>query len=333
MISGLIGRNHLLGEHFFFSNGYSHASVGYGNRAGHILNPNPPFELKIRGNRVKGIPPSSTEKEVSDINIMSQFAVELRRSRSNLFGETEGIYGIGFSESGNKIHDIYKPFGHRVFDLTLACTAPYVPPVTIKRQNPIMVINTEADFDPRAVPNQNFPEYHYYTIAGGPHIPDTVLTRRVFTGQGPPAVAGTTPINWIPFARALFNAGDQWIRNGKQPPPNATLELNSRGEILRDESLNALGGIRHPALELREARFIASLDRNGWDQFGDYQNPRRLLNDEFRAYLRSFTNATDALRDAGYLLPAEHAGLIKEAQLRPPNTYTLNYRAGLVLGD
>lgn len=329
--SGLVARDSLLGEQFFFGNGYSHASCGFGNRARHILNPMPEFELKIGGNLITVIPPNSDETEVSDINIIRQFAAELRQSKSKLFGEIQRVYATGFSDSGKTIHDIYKTFGHRFFDLTVACTAPYVPPVNIKNQNPIMVLNTEADFDPKAVPNGNFPTYRYYAISGGPHIPDAVLTRKVFTGQGPTAIAGTTPINWLPFARALFKSGDQWIRNGKQPPPNATFKLNSKGEIVRDDRLNALGGIRHPALELSEARFIASFDRNGWDLFGDYRNPRQLADGEFPAYLKSFTKATDALRDAGYLLPGGHARLIREAQLSPPNTYTVNYRDGLLL--
>ena len=36
--------------------------------------------------------------------------------------------------------------------------------------------------------------------------------------------------------------------------------------------------------------------------------------------------ATDALFDAGYLLATERDCLNKEAQLKPPNTLTLNYR-------
>ena len=327
LTSGLIARDSLLGEQFLFGNGYSHASCGFGNRAGHILNPR--FELKIAGNSIT-LPPSSPT-EVSDINIIQQFAAELRQSRSNLFGEVQRIYAVGFSDSGKTIHEVYKAFGHRSFDLTMAGTAPYLSPINSKEQSPIMVLNTEADFDPQAAPNSNFPKYRYYNIAGGPHIPDAVLTRKVFRGPFPPAIAGTTPINWLPFARALFEAGDKWIRNGKQPPANAVFQLNSKGEIVRDERLNALGGIRHPALELGEARFIASFERNGWGLFGDYRNPRQITNGQFPGYLRSFTTAVNALRDAGYLLPAGQDRLISEVQLSPPNTYTLNYRDGLVL--
>jgi hypothetical protein len=331
MTSGLIVRNSLLGEQLFFANGYSHAAVGYSNRAGHILNPTPGFELKIKGESIRVIPPTSNEREVSDVNIMRQFALALRQSTSDLFGEIQHVVATGASDSGRTIHDVYKPFGHKVFDLTMALTAPYVPPVNIKDQSPIIVFNTEADFDPKARPNPNFPAYSYYTVAGGPHIPDAVLTRKVFTGQGPPAIAGTTPINWLPFARALFNAGTQLIRNGKRLPSSTTLKLDSRGEIIRDERKNALGGIRHPALELREAQFIASVERNGWALFGDYRDPKQLTSAEFPGYLKLFTKAVDDLRDAEYLLPAGHARLLREVQLRPPNTYTLNYRDGLLL--
>ena len=34
LTSGLVARDSLLGEQFFFNNGYRHASVGFGNRAG-----------------------------------------------------------------------------------------------------------------------------------------------------------------------------------------------------------------------------------------------------------------------------------------------------------
>lgn len=328
--SGLIARNTVLGEDFFFNLGYSHASCGFGNRGKHILDPAAHFELKIRDHVVK-LPPDPKVPEVIDLNIMRQFASELRQS-SDLWGEIERVYAVGFSESGKTIHDVYQQFGHKSFDLTFAGTAPYLAPVKIRDQSPIMVVNTEADFDRRAVPNPNFPAYHYYDIAGGPHIPDAVLTRRVFNGQPLPAIAGTTPINWLLFARGLFKSGDEWIRNGKRPPRSTTFKVNAQGEIVRDDRHNALGGIRHPALELREARFIASPARNGEELFGDYRNPRQLTASEFPVYVKSFRQATDALFDAGYLLEYGRDRLHREAQLKGPNTYTLNYREGLLLG-
>ena len=201
--SGLVARNTLLGEGFLFERGYSHASCGFGNRAGHILDPNPPFNLKIRGNPITVLPPNSQETEVVDYRIARPLVAELRRSVSPLFGPVRNVIGVGFSDSGRTIHDMYKSFGHKSFDLTMAGTGPYTEPIRVADQSPIMVLNTEADFDARAIPNPAFPAYRYYAIAGGPHIPDAKLTRRVFTGQPLPAIAGTTPINWLPFARAL----------------------------------------------------------------------------------------------------------------------------------
>lgn len=328
--SGLIGRKALLGEEFLFENGYSYASCGFGNRAGHILDPNPGFTLKIRDNPINVLPPNSQDKEVVDLNIIRQFAIELRQSEG-FFGPVRHLLALGFSDSGKTIHSIYKPFGHKFFDLTIAGTAPYLEPVNLRNQNPIMVLNTEADFDARAIPNPNFPAYRYYTLACAPHIPDTRLTRPLFPGPFPPPIAGTTPMNWSPFGRALFEAGDKWIRRGKQPPPSATLKLNSRGEIVRDDMQNALGGIRHPAVQLREAQFVASVDRNGWRLFGDYRNPRPITDAEFPEYLRSFRRETYKLFEAGYLSASGRDHLIGKAQMRPPNTFTLNYRAGLVV--
>ena len=330
LTSGLVARDGVLGERFLFNNGYSHASVGFGNRAGHILDPKPNFELRIRGNIVKVLDRNSTEQEVIDGAIMREFASELRRE-SVRFGQVSQIYAVGFSDSGNTVHRIYKPFGHRFFDLTLAGTADYFEPVKLRDQSPVIVLNTEMDFDAKAISNPDFPAYHYYSIAGGPHIPDSNLSRLVFTGQPRPAVAGTTPINWLPIGRALFRAGDNFVRHGKQLPASATFRLNSSGQIMRDNRQNALGGIRHPAVQLGEARFIASVDRNGWDLFGDYRNPRQLGGSEFPEYLRSFKRATDELFDGGYLTTGGRERLHREAQLKPGNTYTLNYREGLLL--
>ena len=333
VVSGLIARDTLLGPNFLFGNRYSHASVGFGNRGGHVLDPNAPFEIKIKGNLIKPILPDSRETELVDFDIMRQFAAALRRSDSDLFGEVRHIYAVGFSNSGKTVNDIYREFGHKSFDLTMAGTAPYAEPVKIAGQSPVIVLNTEKDFDARAIPKPDFPAYRYYAIAGGPHIPDARQTRQVFTGEPLPAIAGITPINWLPIARALFKAGDKWIRDGKQLPPNATFRLNAGGEIVRDERQNALGGIRHPAVELGEGRFIASVDRNGWDLFGGYRNPRQLTAVEYSAYVRSFKQKTDALFDAGYLLERGRDRLHRHAQLKPNNTYTLNYREGLLYRD
>jgi hypothetical protein len=333
--SGAVARDAVLGPDFLFGKGFRHAMCGFGNLFLHSLNPNPGFPIKIKGSTVTvDFPPLDRDNEVIDLNILRQFAFTLKQSPPSFLGKVVRVYGTGCSDSGQIIHQIYEPFGHKLFDLTFVGTAPYREPFKVSGQNPIMVFNTEWDFDPRAIPDPRFPQYRWYAVAG-PHIPDSVLTRRAFPGgPGPiPPVAGTSPINWLNIFRALFFAGDQWVRNGTAPPAGVTLRVNPQGIIARDVIGNALGGIRHPAMETGEARFFDSVVRNGWELFGGYGHPKRLTESEFPQYLNSFKQATQALVAARYLLPAGGERLIREVQLQPPNTFTLNYMEGLLLPD
>jgi hypothetical protein len=190
------------------------------------------------------------------------------------------------------------------------------------------------DFNPLAVPKPEFPQYRYYVVAGGAHIPDAVLSRMAFPdppnpGSPAPPVEGTTPINWLPFIRAVFVAGDQWARNHVQPPESLILKLNPQGLVMRDAKGNALGGIRHPALEMSEAVFMPSVVRGGWTLFGGCGSfNKKMQMSEFPAYLSAFTKAADALVSARFLLPAGRDRMIEQAKLSPPNTYTRNYLEG-----
>ena len=266
---------------------------------------------------------------IADNDILQEFATALRQNPP-FVGIVQRLYAIGFSDSGNTVHEIYKPFGHRLFDITFACLARYVEPVNIAGQKPIMVFNTEADFDPRAVPNPAFPQYRWYVVAGGPHVPDAALTRPSFPNPPrdatAPAIKGTSPINWLPFIRALFVAGDEWVRNRVQPPPSMTLKVTSDGLVLRADKGNALGGIRHPALEMREAVFMPSVIRGTWTLFGGCGSLRKRLQlSEFAGYLGEFTKKAEVLVSGRYLTPAGRDRMIAQAKLSPPNTFTRNY--------
>lgn len=327
---GPVSRNAYLGPEFLFSQGFSHASVGYSNVRMRILNPKPGFPMKIKNVPITMID-FGQPGAVTDTNILSLFANALKQS--SFLGPVERIYGIGFSDSGNTLHQVYQQVGHRLFDLSFACTANYLAP--FPAQNPIIIFNTERDFDSRAIPDPQFPQYRWYAVAGAPHIPDAALTRPWFKDGTTPPIAGTTPLDWSPFIRALFVAGDQWVRQGTQPPASVTLMVNSQGLIARDVMCNALGGIRHPALENGEATFINSVVRPNlepkfWENFGGYGSPKKkLTSSEFPQYLESFTTATEALVAARYLLPEDGELLIKGAEIQPPNTFTRNYMNGL----
>lgn len=312
---------------FIFAGGITHATVRHRTFRLGGLDSDPLTDVTICG---RDFPKPSGGK---DNDILREFALALRQSTPAFMGRVTHLYAAGFSDSGNTVHEIYKPFGHQLFDITFAFTASYFEPVKLPGQKPIIVFNTEADFNARAVARPDLPAYRHYAVAGAAHICDSIPAREGFPdppepGSPAPPVAGTTPINWLPIARAVFVAGDQWARKGVQPPASTTLKTDAQGNVLRDARGNALGGIRHPALEAGEATFMASVVRGNWPLFGGYGNPKRLQASEFNAYIETFTKATKALVTARLMLAPFADILIGLARTHPPNTYTLNYMEG-----
>lgn len=88
--------------------------------------------------------------------------------------------------------------------------------------------------------------------------------------------------------RALFLAGHRWVEDGSEPPPSSLFE-RSGGEIVRDERGNALGGIRHPALDLGEARFIA--ESGVPPIFGSYEDVQAIGEPGFFATYEQYSDA------------------------------------------
>lgn len=325
--SGAIARDFMLGREFLFGRGFSHATVRHRTYRLAGLDPDPVTSLTIAGKE------SPAPAAAKDNEIIREFALALRQSTPSFMGRLNRLYAAGFSDSGNVVREVYEPFGHKVFDVTFAGTARHVEPARIPGQKPLILFNTEHDFDARAVPRPDLPWHRTYAVAGAAHICDAALLRDSFpdppvAGSPAPKVAGTTPINWLPFARALFHAADQWSRDNVAPPRSVALKTDAHGNVMRDGRANALGGIRHPALETAEATFIPSVIRDGWSLFGGYANPKRLQQSEFQAYLDTFAKACNALVSARYLLPVGCERMLAQAKLHPPNTYTINYLEG-----
>ncbi|MFY9621909.1 MAG: alpha/beta hydrolase domain-containing protein [Pyrinomonadaceae bacterium] len=329
-------RVNILGSEFLFGRGFSHAAVGYSTIGNRILDPDPGFEIVIAG---VGFNPSQPQ---TDREIITQFAGALRGNPFNLVGNIKKVYSIGFSDSGDALHSVLnEAHGRDAFDLSFPCIASFGPvhkpaPVSGK----VIVYNTENDFIPveGEAPNQR-----WYVGAGCPHISDSEHSRTVFTGppQSPlPPIKGTTPLNWSPFMKALFIAGDRWVTEGEQPPPTTLLNLTSAGQIQRDAKGNSLGGIRHPALEVGEAKFMASVNipvpqppPPVWLLFGGYDHVRSIGDADFfknvGQYVKAFDAAAKALGRAGFLLDEDEKDLTRKAKLNPSSTFTQNYKAGL----
>ena len=109
---------------------------------------------------------------------------------------------------------------------------------------------------------------------------------------------------------------------------------------MRDAKENALGGIRHPALQVGEARFMASVNRPisnapgaTWPLFGGYENIRSIggadFFKDFGQYVKAFDDAVKSLSRAGFLLKEDEKELTGRAKMRPQSTFTQNYQAGL----
>jgi Alpha/beta hydrolase domain len=323
-----------IGQEFFFNRGFSHASVGFSTTEMRILNPTPGFNIIIGG--LAYPPPPAIPPAVTDLEIIADFATALRDNPLPYVGPVKRIYSMGLSDSGAAVHSLlHLPYGKSLFDFSL--------PGTVNFRNNhhlaegdglVMFFQSEFDFNVGSPPfsDQAFPNYRVYTATGCPHIPDTRTTR---PAPAPLSVAGTTPLDWMPFFRALFVAGDRWSTEKVEPPPSIMPKVSPLGTIARDDRANGIGGIRHPALELGEARFVASELRQpgNWRLFGAYYDVRKIGDRDFfpsvGPYLTAFEKAVDDLGRAGFLLKEDQAELMNRVRLRPGSTYTENYRDGL----
>lgn len=219
---GLIGRDVLLGREFLLSRSFSYAAVGFSNVFRRILESAPRFSPVI-GNKAISVIPRGGPGEISDYEILHKFALELKENARASVGEVERLYAIGFSDSGNVLHEVYKLFGHKLFDLSFACTTAKKP---IKRKGSklMVVFSAESHLNVDEVVDPPSPNYRWYGVAGAAHRTDRqVSDAKLKAEASAPSTQGTTPINWVPFIRALFVAGDEWVRNGTPPPPSSVL--------------------------------------------------------------------------------------------------------------
>jgi hypothetical protein len=208
-----------------------------------------------------------------DLQVIADFATALKQGAlGTLVGDIEHLYSIGFSNSADPLHLLLlDPLGENLFDLSFLLTTgwphpileftplpegqePPVPPASAGR---VIVFQSEADVilhNGAILRNRsNAPHYRVYEVAGAAHIPAPVLD--------------TTGVDWTPFLRAVFVAGDRWITQGVKPPSSQFLKVAPADEtdpvyefmtgIARDENLNAKGGIQTPDLVLGRGQFVA----------------------------------------------------------------------------
>ena len=270
---GTVGRDAVLGRDLLFGNGFSYAAVGFGEHAFNILDPTA-SGLMLAGQPVAnpGFPnPTGTLDE--EIIVQFSEALTSQPFAAEILGQMDRRYAYGVSQSAAVLMEVQRAVeamgSPSPFDLTLLHVALWHAPFggeaafdflsgnfqPIGGVGRVLFVGSEGD---QVVSDaQEFrravgePGYRVYELAGAAHLP-----------------AATNPLDHNAVTRALFVAGDVWVRSGVEPPPSTLIDAAPAGQtdpvygfetgIARDGDLNALGGVRLPDVAVGRARFIAS---------------------------------------------------------------------------
>jgi hypothetical protein len=326
---GLVGRDLALQPHFLFERGFAHAAVGFGTRFLNLLDP-AATDLVIAGETIEAAGSVFTVGTV-DEEIIVRFVHALSAdpfARSAL-GDVHRRYAYGASQtSAALLQTLHSPGGPGLFDLVLLHVAMWRPPFAAGEFHRLegefapltgvgRVIFVESEGDLLVSEAEQFrraashPDYRVYEVAGAAHQP--------------------TPLNPLDhglIARAVFLAGDAWVRHGIAPPPSTLLEPAPEGGvdplygvvtgIARDGDGNARGGVPLPELAIGQARFVAAdFDFEVLPGLAGLTGLSVDLScEKFRNhgdYVRQFTAATNALRDAGFLLQRDASAIVAAA--------------------
>jgi Alpha/beta hydrolase domain len=338
---GSAGRDLVLTRTLLFGNRFSYAAVGFGTNGLNILDPTA-SGLVVAGAPLMD-PGALNPFGIVDEEIIMQFtrALTSHPFAAPILGAVEHCYAYGISQTAAVLLEtLYGSEGERLFDLTLLHTALWNPPFEAPGvfQNlpgefrlPLdvgRVLFVESEGDQIVSDAEDFrraathADYRVYEVAGAAHLPWP-----------------SNPLDHFMVARALFTAGDRWIRSGVSPPRNTVIELDAntgvdpvyadRGlvtHIERDADGNAVGGVRLPEVEVGRAQFIAAdfsvellpglAGLVGAMVDLACEPPPGIPNGEPRFrnhgdYVQRFVQQANELRDTGFLLP-DDAELLKE---------------------
>jgi len=270
---GPLVRDGVLGRRFLFNRGFSYAAVGFGTNGRNVLDPAAPG-IVIAGSPVES-PGMIDVVGIADEEIIIQFvgALQADPGAIAMLGPISRTYATGASQTGAALLEtLHAPEAQGLFDFTLLNVTlwrpPWEPAQVFERIQgtfePIegvgKVIFAESEADQLISDAEQFraavghPDYRVFEIAGAPHSP------------APPP---NNPLDASSLARALFVAGDQWVRDDAEPPASRLRDAAPAGAIdpiyeietgiARDADGNAEGGVQLPDVAIGRARFIATL--------------------------------------------------------------------------
>jgi hypothetical protein len=335
-VVGTVALDVSLGRSLVFSRGIAHASVGYsttdfGDGANlRILDPTVPGVF-INGG-------FADEGGQTDDEIVADFGRALASSQGRaLLGRVDRRYLIGESDSSDPVlRLVASGFASGVFDLAIAITAsghdPQAAQLSGAFSGKVVVVNSETEAaDTEFVDGGLVSDrYRSYTVAGSPHIVDSLLPDGDLGAM-------TTPATYDPELRAHFVEADRWIKDGKKPAASTHLLAASDGSLIRDASGNSIAvdtrGKRVPRLpfiELGEAHYVVPTEVLSFpDLLGSIEHVKtreQLGYRSAKAYLRAFDRRLYQYARAFGILRSDVAAMRLRASLCSPNTYTQTYQ-------
>lgn len=233
-----------------------------------------------------------------------------------------GFYAMSTAAVGMKI----EAEGGRIFNTA------YRPDLEV----PVMQVSNEMEvlvgWQLSKTPDTD--KLRHWEMAGATHL-DRHMQEEVIAA-GTNASRLTMPHCWKPsnvlptrmFNHAALHALNSWVRQGTPPPIAPRMSRSNWGFLQDDEQGNVKGGLRMPELDVPTAQYgmYSNLPRSpisSWTAYacmaGGSTNPldARALRARYAdesSYVQAYKRAADKLLSAGFLLPPDHAALLKQAQ-------------------
>lgn len=189
---------------------------------------------------------------------------------------------------------------------------------------PVLVFETETDvgplldYGPARQPDTS--RFRLWEVAGTAHA-DAYLVGRVTSLLGCNFTINQGPEHFV--VQAALHGLDRWVRDGVAPPvaPRLQLAATAPPRLARDDLGNALGGVRTPAVDTPVAALSGQAPPGTsvlCSLFGsttpfDAPTLVRLYHDR-AGYLTAYTRSLDKAIGARFVLPADRATLLSEAE-------------------
>ncbi len=198
-------------------------------------------------------------------------------------------------------------------------------------QQPVFQLQSEMDVSSQSDTSKatDSAKIRYWEVAGSSHSDQTMLEGVYAVSTRPPASC-EKPANRMPFFRvqnAVYSHLVKWATVGTLPPTAPRITRSSfLSRIQRDTYGNALGGLRLPEIDVPIATYGIDNATTGSTAFLDiFACSTSGSTDPFTAsrlgslypthadYYNKYKAAADRALAAGYLLPADHAKALQQA--------------------